>query len=86
MAAPVDDLSCQALVELVTDYLENHLSAADRASFEAHLARCGGCQTFVEHMRQTIRALGRVREQDLAPEVRARLFELFRGWRRTTGT
>ena len=32
------ELTCQELVELVTDYLEGALPAAERARFEAHLA------------------------------------------------
>ena len=30
------DLTCAQVVELVTDYLEDELSAADRARFEQH--------------------------------------------------
>ena len=33
-------LVCQEAVELVTDYLEDALSPADRRRFEAHLAVC----------------------------------------------
>jgi anti-sigma factor RsiW len=34
----VEDLSCQELVELVTDYLDGALAPVQRARFEAHVA------------------------------------------------
>ncbi|MGN6358798.1 MAG: anti-sigma factor family protein, partial [Thermomicrobiales bacterium] len=55
-----NELSCQELVELVTDYLEGALSAEDRARFEAHLATCRGCTAYVEQMRLTIRLVHRL--------------------------
>ena len=45
MSVDVEQLSCQELVELVTDYLEGALSAEDGARFEDHISRCGGCTT-----------------------------------------
>ena len=82
MSRSNDDLPCQELVELVTDYLEDRLSASERVRFEAHLALCSGCRTYLEQMRQTVRALGRLREELLEPEARERLLAAFRDWRR----
>ena len=56
-------LSCQELVELVTDYLEDRLPPAERERFEGHLALCPGCDTYVEQMRETIRLTGELTEQ-----------------------
>ena len=75
------DLACRELVELVTDYLEGRLSAREYYQFEAHLALCEGCRTYLEQMRQTIRALGRLTEDAVQPEVRARLLDVFREWK-----
>ena len=36
----VEQLSCQELVELVTDYLEGALSPEETARFEEHIGRC----------------------------------------------
>jgi anti-sigma factor RsiW len=77
-----EDLSCQEVVELVTDYLEGALSPADRARVEGHLEACDGCLTFVDQVRQTVRIVGALREEDLDPELRAGLVGAFRGWRR----
>ena len=76
------DLACRELVELVTDYLEGRLSAREYHQFEAHLALCEGCRTYLEQMRQTIRALGRLTEDAVQPEARARLLDVFREWKR----
>ena len=74
------EMPCRELVEVVTDYLEDRLSAMDRARFEAHLSQCEVCRMYLEQFRQTIRALGRLPEESLSPEARAALLDAFRGW------
>jgi anti-sigma factor RsiW len=76
------EMPCRELVEVISDYLEDRLSPVDRARFEAHLAECEACRTYLEQFRQTIRALGRLREESLAPGVRSALLEAFKGWSR----
>jgi predicted anti-sigma-YlaC factor YlaD len=77
-----DDLPCQELVELVTDYLEGRLPCGPRVRFEAHLATCSGCRTYLEQMRRTIRTVGRLRAESIQPEARDRLLDVFRDWKR----
>ena len=74
-------LTCRELVELVTDYLEDRLPAAARARFEDHLTSCDGCQAYVEQMRLTLRALGRLPEEQLSGQAREAMLSAFRGWR-----
>ena len=74
------DLTCAQLVELVTDYLEGRLAPAERARFEEHLGFCDWCVTYLEQMRQTIRAVGRLKGEDLSPELQDKLLDVFRGW------
>jgi anti-sigma factor RsiW len=74
-------LTCKELVELVTDYLEGRLSAADRERFDEHLALCEGCVAYVEQMRALIDALGRLPEPELPAHLEADLLEAFRDWR-----
>ena len=62
--AQLPELTCRELIELVTDYVEGRLSPGDRARFEAHLAECDACETYLVQMRQTIRALGRLPEPE----------------------
>jgi anti-sigma factor RsiW len=71
---------CQQAVELVTDYLEGALYGRDRASFEAHLAECPHCHRYLEQMRATIAALGRIEPETLDPQVRDDLVALYRRW------
>jgi len=77
-----DDLPCQELVELVTDYLDDHLPLSTRRQFEAHLAQCSGCGAYLEQMRQTIRTMGQLLTESIEPEARDRLLEVFRDWKR----
>jgi len=76
------EMPCRELVELITDYLEDQLSPVDRARFEAHLADCEACRTYLEQFRQTIRVLGRLPEESLSAEARSTLLTAFRDWSR----
>jgi anti-sigma factor RsiW len=76
------EMPCRELVEVITDYLEDRLSPVDRARFEAHLAECEVCRTYLEQFRQTIRVLGRLPEESLSAEARSALLDAFRGWSR----
>jgi anti-sigma factor RsiW len=75
-----DDLSCVELVELVTDYLEGVLPPEERSRFEAHLVDCDGCVNYIDQMRTTIELTGRLRVDDLSPDMQADLVSAFRTW------
>ena len=77
-----NELTCKELVELVTEYFEETLPAAQRARFEQHLTRCDGCTTYLQQMRQTIRMLGRLTEESIASQARQELLQIFRDWKR----
>ena len=81
MSVDTESLSCQELVELVTDYLEGALEPADRARFERHLAGCPHCTAYVEQLQATIRLVGTLTVEDLTPEAETELVQAFRGWR-----
>ena len=76
------EMPCRELTELITDYLEERLSRVDRARFEAHLAECEACRTYLEQFRQTIRVLGHLAEESLSAAARNALLGAFRGWSR----
>jgi anti-sigma factor RsiW len=69
-------------VELVTEYLEGTLPEADRIRFEEHIARCSGCQAYLAQMRQVIRAMGKLSEDDIPTQAKADLLRVFRSWKR----
>ena len=77
-----EELTCQELVELVTDYLEGALPPADRARFEDHLAACEGCAIYLDQMRRTVAVVGALREDHLEPDARDALLAVFRDFRR----
>lgn len=76
-----NELVCQEVVELVTDYLEGTLSRSGRRRFEAHLAGCEHCSEYLEQMRATIRLTGRLQAEDLTPEMREAFTAIYRRWR-----
>ncbi len=78
--APAEDFTCAELVELVTDYLDDALNVAERTRFEQHLVICEGCVNYLDQMRITVALTGRLRVDDLSPEVTGELLEAFRGW------
>jgi predicted anti-sigma-YlaC factor YlaD len=75
-----ESLSCQELVELVTDYLEHALEPAELARFEQHLAVCGKCGQYLEQLRQVILVTGSLTPDDLSPDAEEALIAAFRGW------
>jgi anti-sigma factor RsiW len=81
MSQQTEQLSCQELVELVTDYFEGALPAEEHARFEEHVQRCQGCGVYLEQMRITIRLLGRLSADELSAGAERDLLEAFRGWR-----
>ena len=74
-------MTCQQMVELVTEYLEGRLPAAERERFEAHLALCDGCQAYVDQMRALVAELGDSATSGLSPELESGLLAAFRDWR-----
>jgi anti-sigma factor RsiW len=72
---------CQEAVELVTDYLDDSLSRRDRRRFEAHLRACPNCTAYVEQIRMTIMLAGAIDTDELTPEAKQELGELYRRWR-----
>lgn len=80
----VETLSCQELVELVTDYLEGALSERDRRAFEAHIADCNGCSEYLEQLRVTIEIAGTITPDDLTPEAETALLHAFHDFARTS--
>ena len=77
-----DPLVCREFVELVTSYLERALAPEEASLFEQHLNFCEGCVWYVDEMRTTVAAVGRIEEEAVPPETREKLLTAFRDWRR----
>jgi hypothetical protein len=75
-------LSCQEVVELVTDYLDQSLPSDEATLFEQHVNFCDGCDWYLDQMRTTIDTVGRITEEDVPPDTREKLLAVFREWKR----
>jgi predicted anti-sigma-YlaC factor YlaD len=71
-------ISCQEVVEVVTDYLEGKLSDEEVAILEAHLELCDGCRWYLDQMRITIATVGRIEQSDMPASMRNTLLSAFR--------
>ena len=75
------ELACIELVEVITDYLEGAMPARKRRLLEQHLTGCDGCEAYIEQMRRTIEVSGRLRAEDIPPELEERLLVAFESWK-----
>lgn len=73
-------LTCQQVVELVTEYLDGVMEPQRRARFEAHLAGCDGCTAYLEQFRITVAVVGRLAVDDVSEPVMNDLLSAFRRW------
>jgi hypothetical protein len=78
----VRELSCQEIVELVTEYLEGTMDEPLRIAFREHLAKCDGCAHYLEQIEATIRIAGTLEPAALSPEFHAGLLQAFRDFER----
>jgi len=74
-------MDCNVLVEVITDYLEGTMAPEERARFDEHLIYCDGCTTYLEQMRATLAAVGRIPAESLKGQARERLLQSFRAWK-----
>lgn len=54
------DIACNEWVELITEYVEGSLDAPTVTAFDAHLAICPPCVTYLEQITETIATLGQL--------------------------
>ncbi len=64
---PVDEVTCQQVVELVTEYFEGALQARIMSQVEEHLVMCDWCVNYVEQLQATVASL-RELEQERSPK------------------
>ena len=76
-----DHITCQEVVELVTNYLEGALSPEEADLFEHHINSCEGCDWYVDEMRTTVATVGKITEEEIPSETRDKLLTAFREWK-----
>ena len=77
---PEHHVTCQEIVELVTDYLEHALDSESAAAFEEHINFCDGCEAYLAQIRATIATVGAIEDDD-EDATHERLLGVFRGWK-----
>ena len=82
--ASKDRLSCQEVVDLVTEYLENALLPEMHERLEEHIAECPGCEHNIEQIRLTIDLLHRTAQEPGFPGTKQELLQLFRNWKKSS--
>jgi predicted anti-sigma-YlaC factor YlaD len=80
---PERHVTCQEIVELVTDYLEHALDSETAAQFEEHINFCDGCEAYLGQVRATIETISEIEPEDVPAETSARLLGAFREWKRS---
>jgi anti-sigma factor RsiW len=81
MAESHDHMTCQEVVELVTDYFEGVLRTEQADLFEQHINFCEGCDWYVDEMRTTVASVGKITEEEIPDETREKLLTAFRDWK-----
>ncbi len=79
----MEDLDCQDVVEIVTDYLENVLPESERRALEAHLQECDGCEAYLAQINAIRTNLGSVQLAPLHEIARTTLITTFREWKKS---
>jgi anti-sigma factor RsiW len=74
------ELTCAQVVDIVTAYLDDGLSAEDRERVEEHLVFCDGCSAYLEQMRETIVLTGRLEPEHIPTALQDKLLTAFRDW------
>ena len=74
-------MTCRQIVELMTDYIEGNLAAAERARFEEHISGCDGCRAYLAQLQTTRKVLGTIADEPVPAAVERDLLEAFRSWR-----
>jgi anti-sigma factor RsiW len=76
----MSDMTCAELVELVSEYLGDRLSAGERERIRLHLLECDGCRAHLEQMRAALHVAGTLPPEGLSEPAEERLVAMFRSW------
>jgi anti-sigma factor RsiW len=75
------DMSCQAGVELLMDYLEGVVPADVRSSLDSHVAGCRKCTAFIASYLATPRILRDATAAAMPPDLQRSLLDFLRAQR-----
>lgn len=69
-------MTCKRAIEKLMEYLDGELSAAGRAEFEAHLAICAACRSYLATYGKTCDLVAKVNRVELPEILKSRLRKL----------
>jgi hypothetical protein len=75
--------SCEEIVELTADYVDQAMPEDEATLFEEHLDFCDGCVWFVEQVRISAQLAGKAGLEELPDELQSKLIQAFRDWKAT---
>jgi anti-sigma factor RsiW len=76
-------MNCYETIDLMGDALEGRLAPERRAGFDEHLETCAACRVYLEQLRVTVQALGRLPRPEATTRRRSDLIDAFRRkWKR----
>ena len=58
-------LTCQEVLDFLSDYVEGRLSAAEAARMDEHLAVCPECIAYLANFKATLASCQKLRESEL---------------------
>lgn len=68
-----EDRTCRNVQQMLSDYVDNTLSAHDVWKVEKHLAECGACTAHARQLQATVRLLRTTERHDTGGDFMARL-------------
>jgi anti-sigma factor RsiW len=71
-------ITCRDAVELITAYLDDAMPARERRTLERHLGLCEHCAEYLNQLKATMAAVGRVDPDQLSPSTQQALIEVYR--------
>lgn len=75
---PGEHLTCEQVVELLNDYLDDALDDDGRDDLERHLVACEGCLAYLQQLRAVTRVAGSRRADDVPASTMDALLDAFR--------
>lgn len=73
--------TCKEVVDLAAEYVEGAMPPQEATLFEFHLNFCDGCYWFIDQIRETSETAGRLSEEQVPDDLKAKLLAAFRDWR-----
>lgn len=75
-----EEVKCEELVELVTDYLESVLEPAEVARIHKHLTVCDSCESYLSQVCVAIRVTSSLPSEEMTREAEEDILRIHQRW------